>query len=110
MVHKEATGMLKATIRSRHTSAGSYNLWIEFGPGLEPINGWFCKCKSGSRTVGCCARIASVMWFLGFYRHQQKEDKPRPFKYHYMFFLTDASAKEWDTSSSDSEDNDSEIV
>ena len=94
MVHKEATGILKAKVRSRHISAGSYNLWIEFGPGLEPIKGWFCKCKSDSRIVGCCAHIASVMWFLGFYRHQQKEDKPLPYKSQYMSFLTDASAKD----------------
>ena len=75
MVHKETAGILKANIRSRHTLAGSYNLWIEYGPGLDPIKGWFCKCKSGSRIVGCCAHIASVMWFLGFYRHQQNESK-----------------------------------
>ena len=70
MVHKEEAGILKAKIQSRHTSAGSYNLWIEYGPGLEPIKGCFCKCKSDSRIVGCYAHIASVMWFLGFYRHQ----------------------------------------
>ena len=111
MVHKEATGILKAKIRSRHTSAGSYNVWIEFGQGLESIKkGWFCKCKSGSRIVGCCAHIEAVMWFLGFDRHQQKEVKPLPFKSQYMSFLTEASAKDWYTSSLDSEDNDSEIV
>ena len=41
MVHKKEAGILKAKIQSRHTSAGSYNLWIDYGPGFEPINGCF---------------------------------------------------------------------
>ena len=110
MVHKETAGILKANIRSRHTSAGSYNLWIEYGPGLDPIKGWFCKCKSGSRIVGCCAHIASVMWFLGFYRHQQNESKTPQLKSHYFSYLTDAANKDWDTSSSESDDSESENV
>ena len=57
MVHKVVAGILKAKIQSKHTSAGSYNLCIEYGP----IWGSFCKCKSGSRIVGCCALNASVM-------------------------------------------------
>ena len=110
MVHKETAGILKANIRSRHTSAGSYNLWIEYGPGLDPIKGWFCKCKSGSRIVGCCAHIASVMWFLGFYRHQQNESKTSQLKSHYFSYLTDAANKDWDTSTSESDDSESENV
>ena len=34
-----------AKIKSRHTSADSHNLWIEFGPGLEPIRYGFVNAK-----------------------------------------------------------------
>lgn len=51
MVHKEEAGTLKAKIQSRHTSAGSYYLWIEYDQGFEPINDWLCKCKSGIRLL-----------------------------------------------------------
>lgn len=35
-----------------------------------PIQGRYCTCKSGARTVDTCAHIASVMWFMGYARHQ----------------------------------------
>ena len=72
VIHEEDDGILKTKIRSRLTAAASYNLWIEYGPGLEPIKGWYCKFESGSKVVGCCAHIASVLWFLGYFRHQRQ--------------------------------------
>ena len=98
VIHKENDGILKAKIRSRHTAAAPYNLWIEYGPGLESIKGWYCKCKSCSGVVGCCAHKASVLWFLGYFRHQPK-DKKQIFKSHYISCLTDACVKDWDSSS-----------
>ena len=56
MAHKEEDGVLKAQIRSRHTSNKTYNMWVEYTQGLNPITGWYCGCRSGARTVGCCAR------------------------------------------------------
>ena len=106
MMHKVAAGILKAKIQSKHTSAGSYNLSIEYDPELEPIRGWFCKFKSGSRIVGCYTHIALMMWFLGFNCHQQNEDNSTKFKSQYMSFITDIT--DWDTTSSHSDDNDSE--
>ena len=66
ITNKEEDGVIKAQIRSRHT----YNLWIEHNSGINPITGWYCTCRSGARVVGCCAHIASVIWYLGFERHQ----------------------------------------
>lgn len=34
------------------------------------IPGWYCECKVGPRTVGCCAHVASVLWYLGYARNQ----------------------------------------
>ena len=58
-------------IRSRHTSSRTYNLWIEHSTSLNPINDWFCTCKSGTSVVGCCAHIASVLWYLSFERQKK---------------------------------------
>ena len=77
LINKEQEGVLKSQIRSRHTSSKTYNLWIEYSTGLSPITGWFCTCKSGVRVVGCCAHIASVLWYLGFERHQSAKKGPK---------------------------------
>lgn len=107
LVNKEQEGVLKSQIRSRHTSSKTYNLWIEYSTGLSPITGWFCTCKSGARVVGCCAHIASVLWFLGFERHQPAKQRS---KIHnkYMDFLSDAAAEVWDTNTDSSDGSDSE--
>lgn len=35
----------------------------------NPISGWYCDCKVGAKTVGCCAHVASVLWYLGYARN-----------------------------------------
>ncbi|XP_069109614.1 uncharacterized protein [Argopecten irradians] len=67
MVNDEEDGMLRARIQSRHTSARSYLLWIEYNPAL--VTAWYCQCKVGSRVVGTCAHISAVIWYLGYARH-----------------------------------------
>jgi len=74
-------GLLRARLYSRHTQRSKYQLWISFReefrveealplPLEEPITGWYCQCKQGARTLGCCAHIASVLWYLGYARHE----------------------------------------
>lgn len=43
--------------------------------GVDSICGWYsnCICKCGARLVGCCAHVSSVLWFLGWKRHQSDE-------------------------------------
>ncbi|KAK3096289.1 hypothetical protein FSP39_025378 [Pinctada imbricata] len=59
--------LLSAKIQSRHTSAKQYKCWIGYFDGA--VQSWYCKCKSGSRVVGCCAHIASVIWYMSYSRH-----------------------------------------
>lgn len=54
--------------KNRHVSAKKYLCWIRNCEGA--IVSWYCKCKAGSRVVGCCAHITSVLWYLAFARHQ----------------------------------------
>ena len=76
----EEPGLLRARIYSRFRQSVKYYLWISYVDSSydipedpdseEPILGWYCKCKTGARTLGCCAHIASVLWYMGFARHQ----------------------------------------
>ncbi|KAK3092574.1 hypothetical protein FSP39_004542 [Pinctada imbricata] len=59
--------LLSAKIQSRHTSAKQYQCWIGYFDGA--VHSWYCKCKSGSRVVGCCAHIVSVIWYMSYARH-----------------------------------------
>lgn len=70
-VHLHAPGLMRSRIQSRHINAKKYFCWIEYDP--EQILAWFCQCKAGQRTVGCCAHIASILWYLGFVRHNQPD-------------------------------------
>lgn len=65
----------------RFRNATKYQLWISFVQNNDehemdqdqegPIAGYYCTCKSGARILGCCAHITSVLWYLGYARHQQ---------------------------------------
>lgn len=104
LAHKEQNNILKAQIRSRHTSNKSYNLWIEYGQGLNPINGWYCQCKCGARTVGCCAHVASALWFLGYYRYHTENSVSKTNR-DYMNLVEDAAVDTWSSSSESEEEN-----
>ena len=75
LVHKENATLLKVKIQSRHTNSCQHSVWIEYNSldGENPIDGWYCTCKNGARVVGCCAHIASIIWYLGLDRHIEKK-------------------------------------
>jgi hypothetical protein len=61
--------ILRCTIQSRHSNAAKYKAWIQFSLTGDPIIAWYCQCKGGARTVGSCAHVASVIWYLAYARH-----------------------------------------
>lgn len=71
-VYQEESDILRVKLQSRHTSSKQYQLWIRYErDSFDPIRGWYCQCKNGARTLGCCAHcIASALWYLGYDRHQ----------------------------------------
>ncbi|XP_061170430.1 uncharacterized protein LOC133179753 [Saccostrea echinata] len=82
--------LIHCRIQSRHTSSTLYNLWIRFT--ISAVTSWYCQCKSGARTLGCCAHICSVIWYLGYHRHQcNKIEKDR-----YMSSVDDAGQYQTD--------------
>lgn len=103
MACREKPGLIKVQIRSRHVASKLYNLWIEYSPGLTPISGWYCQCKVGARVVGCCAHIASVLWYLSYERHQPRIAHPTASS-SYLSCADDAMMiEDWSESDSDNE-------
>ena len=103
MAHKENDSVLKAHIRSRHASNKRYNLWVEYTQGLNPITGWYCGCTGGARTIGCCAHVASVLWYLGYYRNETENIEAKPCKVH-IDYVKDAAVDTWIMSGNSEED------
>ncbi|XP_062615097.1 uncharacterized protein LOC134276823 [Saccostrea cucullata] len=74
MVNADIPDVLRIRIQSRHISSKQYLLWIEHSEGA--VTGWYCQCRAGARIVGACAHVASVLWFLGYERHNNFAVRP----------------------------------
>lgn len=64
-VCKEEENLIRAKMQSRFRKSEGHHLWIRYlpgGEGPEAIQGWYCKCKNGARTVGMCSHICSVRY------------------------------------------------
>eukprot|EP00732_Lithocolla_globosa_P001045 Lithocolla_globosa_v1_NODE_456_length_3997_cov_19.695840.p1 type:complete len:543 gc:universal NODE_456_length_3997_cov_19.695840:1883-255(-) len=72
-VHRQATDLIRVRLQSRHKNKTKYYVHIQFTPDKKDspghIEGWYCQCQAGNRTVGCCAHVATVVWYLGYARH-----------------------------------------
>ena len=61
--------LFKAKINSRHSKSTRYFIFVLLNTekqGIDAIEEHYCTCKVGARTVGCCAHIASLVWYLTF--------------------------------------------
>ncbi|OXA38533.1 hypothetical protein Fcan01_26735 [Folsomia candida] len=70
-LHKDMDDLLRIKLRSRFSRRPTHTVWIFFTPwghGFESIRGWYCLCKSGSRTLGCCGHVAAVLRYLSYDR------------------------------------------
>ena len=73
-IPKRGKKILRVHIQSRHRTSKQYYLWVEWDPkvnGSKSVTGWYCTCKAGMRTVGCCAHIAAVIWYLAIARYDK---------------------------------------
>ena len=73
-IPKRGKKILRVHIQSRHRTSKQYYLWVEWDPkvnGSKSVTGWYCMCKAGMRTVGCCAHIAAVIWYLAIARYDK---------------------------------------
>lgn len=59
--------LLRLNLRSRQSNNVRHTVFIHFT--LQGKNrGWYYICKVGARVVGCCANVASILWYLGYFR------------------------------------------
>lgn len=61
------TKLLRAEIRSRHSNATKYKTYVQYIPNVNDASSileWYCTCKVGARTVGCCSHISSVIYYF----------------------------------------------
>lgn len=47
--------------------------------GKEGVVGYYCQCKNGQRTLGCCSHIMTVIWYFGFARYTDDLKHPAQF-------------------------------
>lgn len=65
--------LLRGRIQSRHISRKTYFVYILVDSsrrGREAILMHYCNCIVGRRTVGCCAHIMCIIWYLSWARYQ----------------------------------------
>ncbi len=75
----DSSKIIYSIIQSRHSNKTKYRVYIKYKPEkrtIESIESWYCTCKNGCRTVGCCSHIASVILFLSNLVYQNKIVKP----------------------------------
>jgi hypothetical protein len=59
--------IIYSIIQSRHIGLKKYIVYVKYEPQthtLAGIESWYCTCKAGMRTVGCCSHVASIIYFL----------------------------------------------
>lgn len=80
-------GLIRVRTYSRFRNATKYQSWIAYrlvreneldaemndddDDDMNPIQCYYCTCKTGARMLGTCAHIASILWFMRYARHQQ---------------------------------------
>lgn len=86
--HNIEPGFLRIRVFSRFRNATRYQLFIAYNVPDDNnsddndnddenlIEGYYCQCPAGSRTLGACAHVASILWFLGYARHHQNIKYP----------------------------------
>lgn len=67
--------LMRGRIKSRHISGKIYFTYIlvsnepNDANSCNAIKAYYCNCLVGMRTVGCCAHVMSILWYLGYARH-----------------------------------------
>jgi len=78
-LHRDMEGIIRAKIDSRYRKSKTHSVWIKYSAedGYAGIKAYFCTCKVGERTLGCCSHLAAVMRYLGHDRYNTVEQRKR---------------------------------
>jgi len=66
-IHQADKTLIRARLQSRHQGSTKYFVWVRYT--ATQVTGSYCQCKAGNRVVGCCAHATTLIWYLGFARH-----------------------------------------
>lgn len=75
----ERIWLLRGKIRSRHISQKIYFVYILVDTtetGRAAIKQYCCNCIVGRRTIGCCAHVMTIIWYLSWARYQKPYCRP----------------------------------
>jgi len=59
--------IVRVRLQSRYRGDQGYYAFVRFT--ANKVTQWYCQCKAGARTLGCCAHVATVVWYLSCARH-----------------------------------------
>ena len=79
MVCAAESTLLQVKIQSRHKSAKEYNVFVRYvqnGTSANSIEGWYCSCPAGLRTVTCCVHVCSIILYLANVRYAARHFTP----------------------------------
>lgn len=78
---KENENIIRLSVRSRHINSKYYKAYVEYKAknDITGIERYCCECPNGMRTVGCCAHVACVIYYLSYARYQSKILRPADF-------------------------------
>ena len=71
--------ILKCEVKSRHINRKVYKCYVHYASntiGCGGIKEYVCDCANGLRTVGCCAHVATIIYFLSHARYLSKIIRP----------------------------------
>ncbi|CAF4308049.1 unnamed protein product [Rotaria magnacalcarata] len=107
-VAKESPDLIRSRIQSRLKASTKYDVYVPYNK--KSISGWYCTCPNGARVVGCCAHVASIIYYLSYARYNQQVLTQRTYSYYDS--ITDALdySEPSDTDSIDSDDENSNIL
>ena len=71
--------LLRCRVHSRHSNSTKYFLCVRFdeNDNDDSIKNHYCHCKSGTRMIGCCGHVATLLWYLGYARHFERKPPTR---------------------------------
>ncbi|XP_045453701.1 uncharacterized protein LOC123662980 [Melitaea cinxia] len=74
--------LIRGKIKSRHISKKQYYVYILIEnnvSGRAGIVEYYCNCLVGQRTIGCCAYVMTLVWYLGWARYEENISAPAEF-------------------------------
>ena len=93
--------ILFGQVRSRFRNLVKYKTYVNYEPNRNSIDAlisWYCTCICGSRTVGCCSHVASLVLFFSNLKYS--DDINWPAEYLTKFFDPESEPSDNETQES----------